>query len=146
MARTSEAHSPDTFLAHGTLTNGPTWTTSGKVNGALGFTAASSQYVSLGNNHPLGTGAGTVSAWLRPTSNVSGFDQWIDFGFGGLACDLYGANMQSTGHSHRRQADPVSGGDRRARQGRHRNRYGIPYDHKGGADGSRHRLRRQARG
>ncbi len=53
----------------GTLTNGPTWTTSGKINNALTLAAASSQYVSVPYASALEpTTAFTVTAWVNPTS------------------------------------------------------------------------------
>ena len=53
----------------GTLTNGPTWTTSGKINDALSFTAASNQFIDLGAPSALRvSGSYTVSAWVRPAS------------------------------------------------------------------------------
>jgi hypothetical protein len=56
----------------GTLTNGPVWTTSGKIHGALTFTAASSQYVSVPYAAPLEpTTAFTVAAWVNPTSSTA---------------------------------------------------------------------------
>jgi alpha-tubulin suppressor-like RCC1 family protein len=54
----------------GTLTNGPTWTTGGKINSALGFVAASTQYVSVpySSIFDFATGSFTVSAWMKANS------------------------------------------------------------------------------
>jgi hypothetical protein len=53
----------------GTLTNGPTWTTGGKINGAVTFSSASSQYVSVPYSAALEpTTALTVSAWVKPNA------------------------------------------------------------------------------
>lgn len=49
----------------GTLTNTPTWTT-GKINGALSFAAASNQYVDCGT--ALNPAAISYSAWINATS------------------------------------------------------------------------------
>jgi Concanavalin A-like lectin/glucanases superfamily len=78
----------------GTTQNAPTWTTSGKINGALSFNGTT-QYVDLGNNHPLGAGAATVSAWINLNSfNGSGFSQIFSLGNGGLECDAITGNSR----------------------------------------------------
>jgi len=52
----------------GTLTNGPTWTTSCKVSGCLSFDGTN-DYVDSGNNSILRiTGTLTVIAWVKPTA------------------------------------------------------------------------------
>ena len=58
----------------GTLVNGPTWTGSGKVNGALSFAAASSQYVDVANPSNFAfdyTQPFSISAWVYRTANTA---------------------------------------------------------------------------
>ena len=53
----------------GTLINTPTWTSSGEINGALTFLAASSQYVNVPDAPSLDVvGSWTVSTWVNPTT------------------------------------------------------------------------------
>jgi hypothetical protein len=52
----------------GTLQNSPAWTTSGKINDALVFTAASNEYVSAPDAGLDITGSWTVSAWVNMAS------------------------------------------------------------------------------
>ena len=55
----------------GTLTNGPTWTTSGRVGGALSFDGTD-DYVSVANEATYDiTGSITVAAWIK----VNAFDK-----------------------------------------------------------------------
>jgi hypothetical protein len=52
----------------GTLTNGPTWTTSGKINGALTFNGTN-QYVSIPDAAALRlSGSWTVTTWVNPSA------------------------------------------------------------------------------
>ena len=53
---------------NGTLTNGPTWTTSGKINDALTFNGTNS-YVTMGNVAAFnGLTAVTVAAWVKSSA------------------------------------------------------------------------------
>jgi hypothetical protein len=52
----------------GTLQNGPTWTTSGEIGGALTFASASTQYVSVTDAASLRPANWTVSTWVNLTS------------------------------------------------------------------------------
>ncbi|MHC4544362.1 MAG: LamG-like jellyroll fold domain-containing protein, partial [Planctomycetota bacterium] len=53
---------------HGTLINGPTWTT-GQINGALNFDGVN-DYVDVGNDNSLmTTGDLTISAWIKAHKN-----------------------------------------------------------------------------
>jgi hypothetical protein len=71
----------------------PSWAT-GMQTGALSFNG-STAYVDTGNNHPLGAGAATASAWVYLTSyNASGFSQIFSQGSGGLDCDVVTASSQ----------------------------------------------------
>jgi hypothetical protein len=63
-----------------TLVNGPTFA-AGKINNALGFASASSQYATLPTGIVSALGDFTVSAWVKPTT----LDSWarvFDFGSG----------------------------------------------------------------
>ena len=76
----------------GTVNGTTTWAT-GMNNGALSFDGATN-YVSMGTNHPCGTGACTVSAWLYVNPAISSFAEWIELGYQALACDIYLPNMK----------------------------------------------------
>jgi Concanavalin A-like lectin/glucanases superfamily len=53
----------------GTLTNGPTWTTSGEINGALTLASASSQYVNVPEVASLRLSSSwTASTWVKLTA------------------------------------------------------------------------------
>ena len=55
-----------------TLTNPPTWTTSGKIGGALDFELASSQSAVGSDSGALSiTGSLSVSAWIKPESTTA---------------------------------------------------------------------------
>jgi hypothetical protein len=89
---------PEIHLFAG-LGNPPTWTTSGKINDALTFAAASNQYVSVPYASSLGLSAFTIATWANFTTNagsymfaekgVSGTDKYFFYynhGSGGLDC------------------------------------------------------------
>lgn len=60
----------DNIGNHGTLTNSPTRTTSGKFNSAINFVSASSTYVSIPDADIFDiTGNFTLSAWINRSSN-----------------------------------------------------------------------------
>ena len=55
-----------------TLVNTPTWTSSGKLEGALSFASASSEYGYAADSADLSiTGSLTLSAWIKPSSNTA---------------------------------------------------------------------------
>jgi hypothetical protein len=54
----------------GTWNNSPTYTASGKINGALTFSNASENYLNMGNTTAMnGLAAITVSAWIKASSS-----------------------------------------------------------------------------
>ncbi len=55
-----------------TLVNTPTWTSLGKLEGALSFASASSEYGYAADSTSLSiTGSLTLSAWIKPSSNTA---------------------------------------------------------------------------
>jgi hypothetical protein len=56
---------------HGTLQNGPVWTSSGKLNGALQFDGVNDYVEITGYKGITGTSSRTCAAWMK-TNTVSG--------------------------------------------------------------------------
>ena len=85
----------------GMLAGGATWGT-GTINGAVDLDGTGA-YVDLGNQHPLGTGAATISAWVFtrsiPAANAN-FSTIISFGFAGLSCGVQDFSTFRYGCSH----------------------------------------------
>jgi alpha-tubulin suppressor-like RCC1 family protein/sugar lactone lactonase YvrE len=71
----------------GTLQNAPTWATSGPNGGGLTLNGTS-QYVTTSVTNLMGTGAGTFSAWLYPTSTTGGPYFYQD-GYTGMECQIW---------------------------------------------------------
>ena len=61
----------------GTLTNGPTWTTSGKINDALTFNGTN-QYVSVASVNLSATNAVTLSMWVNRTYTAATNDMLFE--------------------------------------------------------------------
>ena len=96
------------YANNGTLTNGPTFSTSN--GGNFSFDGAD-DYVDCGSNSSLNLGAMTISAWVKPTTNVSNFRMiiadesqggvpwnyrlFLTQGGGILVYDIYGSQYSS---------------------------------------------------
>ncbi len=77
---------------NGTLFNTPTWTTEGRIGGALNFDAAQNEYVRVSRAAALEPTAVTVAMWVRR----NGAQQtWA-----GLFTKTYGDNSPPTNHSY----------------------------------------------
>ena len=92
----------------GTLTNGPTWTTSGKIGSAASFDGTN-DYGSVAYNSLLNIKRVTMSAWVyKTTANASGWpsimsrqygsstDDLIWLGYDDSASDYYTCSVQTT--------------------------------------------------
>jgi hypothetical protein len=87
----------------GTLTNGPTWTASGKINGALSFNGTNQDVHVTTATDLIGGGPATVSAWIYPVAYVAGggyiIANWEVVFYLSSGCDCVGFSSDNQTHN-----------------------------------------------